>query len=31
MKYPEQYVSAIRTKLPDIEARLNGGAQESDL
>lgn len=31
MKYLEQYVSVVRTELPDIEARLNSGAKESDL
>lgn len=31
MKSLEQYVSAVRAKLPDIEKRLNGGAAESAL
>lgn len=31
MKSLEQYVSAVRAKLPDIEERLNGGAAESAL
>ena len=31
MKSLEQYLSAVRTKLPDIEERLNGGAGEDGL